>query len=74
MLHFAPLTQSRDVVHETAGFFRHVPVCRSQGPLFGRMHATAPSFPHDERAAQRTTAPRHSSDTRVLAASATQLT
>jgi hypothetical protein len=74
MLHFAPLTQSRDVVHETAGFLRQVPVLLSHGPNFGLRHATAPSLPQVERAAQRTTAPTHSSETSPLAAFATQLT
>jgi cyanophycinase-like exopeptidase len=75
MLHFMPITQSFDLSQERAGFLRQVPVLGSHPPLrFGRRQATAPSLPHVDRAAQRTTAPRHSSETSSCAAAATQLT
>jgi hypothetical protein len=71
MLHFMPLTQSRDVVQATAGFFRHVPVLRSHGPNFGRRHATKPSFTSSARRSGR---PRRRPGHGSFAASATQLT
>jgi len=74
MRHRVP--QSKSVVHDTLGFPTHVPGLpaeRSQVSV-GISQVTNPSFPHVDRAAQRTALPRQPGDTVRLTTCATQLT
>jgi hypothetical protein len=58
MLHFAPLHAVARRGARDGGFLAAGPGAPvTHGPNFGLRHATAPSLPHVERAAQRTTAP-----------------